>query len=55
MIVTQELMQCLRAGLESIQYGEVKVIVAEKGSFVEIQVTEKFHVEKATVNIPVTH
>ena len=55
MIVTQELMQCIRAGLESLSYGELKVVVAEKGSFVEVQITEKFHIEKVSVNIPVTH
>jgi hypothetical protein len=40
MIVDDDLMQKIKEAIESIDYGSVKVTLAEKGSYIEI-ITEK--------------
>ena len=51
MKTTPELMSCIRAAIESVEYGSVEVIISEKGEFVELLIQEKIHIPKETVNV----
>lgn len=52
MTVTRELLEVIKTALESVQYGSVEVLLAEKGEFIEIHVKDKIRVEKDRVHIP---
>lgn len=51
MQVTDEVIKMIRNALESMDYGELKLTIAEKGAFVEMQITEKFHISKESLNV----
>jgi len=49
MKVTPEVIAMIKNALISMEYGELKITVAEKGSFVEMEISEKFHVNKESL------
>jgi hypothetical protein len=55
MKVTPEVIAMITNALASMEYGELKITVAEKGSFVEMEISEKFHVNKESLAMLESH